>query len=66
MEFAGNWRYGTVARRLPHGATARPPFTRPGNGYGRPLGPGPRAGQRRPEPTRTDTVVARLLAARTS
>jgi hypothetical protein len=28
-------------RRLPHGATARPPLSRPGNGYGRPLKPGP-------------------------
>ncbi len=28
-------------RRLPHGATTRPPLPRPGNGYGRPLKAGP-------------------------
>ena len=29
--------------RFPHGATRRPPNPRPGNGYGRPLRPGPSA-----------------------
>ena len=28
-------------RRLPHGATTRPPIPRPGNGYVRALKPGP-------------------------
>jgi hypothetical protein len=28
-------------RRLPHGATTRPPMPRPGNGYGRPVKLGP-------------------------
>ncbi len=28
-------------RRPRHGGTSRPPLSRPGNGYGRPLYPGP-------------------------
>jgi hypothetical protein len=28
-------------RRIPHGATTRPPLARPGSGYGRPVEPGP-------------------------
>jgi hypothetical protein len=32
-----------VTRRPAHGATRRPPFERPGNGFGRPLRPGPPA-----------------------
>jgi hypothetical protein len=28
-------------RRLPHGATKRPPVVRPGSGYGRPVRPVP-------------------------
>jgi hypothetical protein len=28
-------------RRLAHGPTKRPPVPRPGNGYGRPVRPGP-------------------------
>jgi hypothetical protein len=30
-------------RRPAHGATRRPPYRRPGNGFGRPLRPGPPA-----------------------
>lgn len=30
-------------RRLPRGATVRPPLERPGNGFGRALRPGPSA-----------------------
>jgi hypothetical protein len=29
-------------RRPRHGASSRPPLARPGNGFGRPLRPGPR------------------------
>ena len=32
-----------MTRRPAHGATRRPPFERPGNGFGRPLRPGPPA-----------------------
>jgi hypothetical protein len=32
-----------VIRRPAHGATRRPPLQRPGNGFGRPLRPGPPA-----------------------
>jgi hypothetical protein len=32
-----------MMRRLPHGATRRPPLARPGNGYGRPVRPRPTA-----------------------
>jgi hypothetical protein len=28
-------------RRVPHGATTRPPLSRPGSGYGRPVKLGP-------------------------
>ena len=28
-------------RRIPHGATTRPPLARPGSGYGRPVKLGP-------------------------
>ena len=36
-------------QRFPHGATRRPPFVRPGAGYGRRMGrPGPESA--RPEP----------------
>lgn len=37
-----------MIRRPPHGATRRPPLARPGNGYGRPLRPGPPAQWRDP------------------
>ncbi len=30
-----------MMRRLPHGATTRPPLSRPGSGYGRPVREGP-------------------------
>src|SRR5882762_747722 len=30
-----------VMRRIPHGATTRPPLARPGSGYGRPVKLGP-------------------------
>jgi hypothetical protein len=36
-------------RRPAHGATRRPPLRRPGNGFGRPLRPGPRSEWREPE-----------------
>ncbi len=32
-----------MMRRPAHGATRRPPFERPGSGFGRPLRPGPPA-----------------------
>jgi hypothetical protein len=35
-----------MMRRPAHGATRRPPVTRPGNGFGRPVRPGPPAGLR--------------------
>jgi len=30
-----------MMRRVPHGATTRPPLSRPGSGYGRPVRLGP-------------------------
>ena len=36
-------------RRPAHGATRRPPLVRPGNGFGRPLRPGPRREWRSPD-----------------
>jgi hypothetical protein len=43
-----------MRRRLPHGGTARPPFSRPGNGYGRPPKVGPPSEWRLPDEFRTD------------
>ena len=38
-----------MIRRPAHGATRRPPYERPGSGFGRPLRPGPPARWRRAE-----------------
>jgi hypothetical protein len=45
---ASDWLVGMM-RRPAHGATRRPPVTRPGNGFGRSLRPGPRQEWRSPE-----------------
>lgn len=54
-------------RRLPRGATLRPPLERPGNGFGRALRPGPssavRVGAREAAPC-LDLLVAELAPAR--
>ena len=49
-------------RRGLRGATRRPPFERPGNGYGRSVRPGPVAGMRHGERVGLDELVALLLA----
>ena len=43
-------------RRVPHGATTRPPLARPGSGYGRPVKLGP-SNQLRAYATRSRTRV---------
>jgi hypothetical protein len=43
-----------MTRRPAHGGSARPQFSRPGNGYGRPLKPRPAAAWRVPDAHRTD------------
>jgi hypothetical protein len=43
-------------RRIPHGATTRPPMVRPGSGYGRPVKLGP-PNQLRAYATRSRTRV---------
>jgi hypothetical protein len=53
-----------VMRRIPHGATSRPPLERPGSGYGRPVKLGP-SNQLRAYATRSRARVrdfAMLLA----
>ncbi|MDQ1519129.1 MAG: hypothetical protein QOI55_202 [Actinomycetota bacterium] len=50
-----------MTRRLAHGATARPQYSRPGNGYGRPVKPRPGPEWRLPDEYRTDWF-ALLLA----
>jgi hypothetical protein len=45
-------------RRPRHGATSHPPLTRPGNGFGRPMRPGPRARVTIP----SDDELRRVLA----
>ena len=53
-----------VVRRVPHGATSRPPLARPGSGYGRPVKLGP-SSQWRAYATRSRSRVrdfAMLLA----
>ena len=48
-------RYLVGMCRPPHGATNRPPLTRPGNGYGRSIAPGP---QRLLTPIRLESSAA--------
>lgn len=48
--------------RFPHGGTHRPPNARPGNGYGRPLKPGPPAWARHSE-VDVDRELAKLIVA---
>ena len=48
--------------RYPHGGTNRPPHTRPGNGYGRPLKPGPVAWARH-RAVDLDRELAKLIVA---
>jgi hypothetical protein len=43
-----------VIRRVPHGGTTRPSHSRPGNGFGRPVKPGPPEEWRLPDAFRTD------------
>jgi len=43
-----------MGRRLAHGGTARPQYSRPGNGYGRPVKPRPGPEWRLPDAFRTD------------
>jgi hypothetical protein len=43
-----------MSRRLPHGGTSRPTYSRPGNGYGRPVKPRPAAQWFVPDEHRTD------------
>jgi hypothetical protein len=43
-------------RRLPHGGTTRPSYSRPGNGYGRPVKARPPADWRVPDEFRTDWI----------
>jgi hypothetical protein len=43
-----------MTRRFAHGGTSRPQFSRPGNGYGRPVKAGPPAEWRMPDEFRTD------------
>ena len=48
-------------RRGLRGATRCPPLERPGNGYGRPVRPGPVPGMRHGERMDLDELVALLL-----
>jgi hypothetical protein len=43
-----------MTRRPAHGGSVRPHFSRPGNGYGRPVKPRPAAAWRVPDAHRTD------------
>jgi hypothetical protein len=52
-----------MTRRLPHGGTTRPQYSRPGNGYGRRVKPGPPTEWRLPDAFRTDWVELLVLVA---
>ncbi len=54
-----------MIRRFPHGATVRPPLTRPAAGFGRPVRPGPPEHWRGAEAlarARTEDPVEMLLS----
>ena len=52
-----------MSARPAHGGSVRPPSTRPGNGYGRPVKPRPAAAWRLPDAHRTDWCELLLIVA---